>query len=454
MTVKLLANTVVGLGFSRRGFEAGLERGPDMIGCDAGSSDFGPYYLGAGLNPKSPRSVRRDLEIMLVGARRQGVPLVIGTCGGAGADVHLQIYVDMVEQIAAERGLHFRVASISAEQRPERLHRALREGRIAAHGPVPDLTADEIDATVRVVGMMGVEPVVTALAAGADVVLTGRIVDPAIFAPAALRAGVEPGLAWHAAKTIDKGGLATTDPSQGSPVLVTIDGDGFTVEPCLDTVRCTVRTVASLTMHENPDPFRVVEPGGTIDTTDATYEQADERRVRVTGSRFTPAVAYTVKLEGAALDGYRSLLIAGVRDPRVIARFDDFLDTYRAKISRVAKSLGVDESQYQVNFRCYGRDAVLGEREAPGLPPPHEIGLIVDVVAESEELSKVIATRVGPIGSRLDIIGGASGGGNFAYPFSPSVIPVGPVYRWSVWHTMEVDAAEREAMFPITYRDL
>lgn len=453
MTTRILANTVVGLGFSRRGFRAGLAHEPDMIGCDAGSSDFGPYYLGAGVNPKSLTSVRRDLRIMLEGARELDIPLVIGSCGGAGADVHLRSYVDLVTELAAELGLHFRLASISAELSPDRLLRALREGRIRPHGPVPDLTEDDIKATRRVVGMMGAEPVAAALRGGADVVLAGRIVDPAIFAPIAIEAGVDPGIAWHAAKTIDKGGLATTDPSLGSPVLITIDDDGFTVEPCLETVQCTVPTVASLTMHENPDPYRVAEPGGVIDTTDARYEQVDERRVRVTGSRFTPA-PYTVKLEGAAPEGFRSLLIAGVRDPRVIARFDEFLAVYQEKIAAVTRSLGIQPTQYTVNFRAYGKDAVLGERETPSLPPPHEIGLIVDVVAESEELAKVIATRVGPIGSRLDIVGGASGGGNFAYPFSPSVVHVGPVFRWSVWHTMAVDAAEREAMFPITYQDL
>jgi hypothetical protein len=452
--VRLLANTVVGLGFSYRAFQQGLRRAPDMIGCDAGSSDFGPFYLGSGLDPKSPRAVRRDLEIMLTAAVERSIPLVIGSCGGAGADVHLEGYARLVREIAAERGLHFRLATISAEQPKRRLAERLAAGRIRPLGPVPELTAGELEASERVVAMMGVEPIQAALDGGADVVLAGRASDPAIFSPVALRRGVDAGLAWHAAKSIDKGGLATESPGEGSPVLVSIGADGFTVEPCKPGSRCTVATVAAMTMHENPDPYRIAQPGGTIETSAVRYEQVDDRRVRVTGSRFVSAERYTVKLEGAAHEGHRSLLIAGVRDPRVVGAFDEFLPAYEALIGRVTRSMDIEPEQYRVNFRCYGRDGVLGDRESRNGAPPREIGLIVDVVADTAELSRAIATRLGPLGSRLDVTGHQGGGGNFAYPFSPSVIDVGPVYRWSVWHLLEVDAGELPELFPVAHEEV
>lgn len=452
--VRLLANTVVGLGFSRSAFALGLERHPDMIGCDAGSSDFGPFYLGSGRDPKSPRAVRRDVELMLEGAVSGGIPLVLGSCGGAGADVHLGRYVEMVREIASARDLRFRLAVISAEQSRQTVRRKLGEKRISPLGQVPALTDAAIESSVRIVGMMGVEPILTALEGGADVVLAGRTADPAMFAPVALRRGVAPALAWHAGKSIDKGGLATEEPGEGSPVLALIDGDSFVVEPCKPSSRCTAATVAAMTMHENPDPFHVAEPGGVLETSEARYEQIDDRRVRVSGARFVPVDPYTVKLEGAALEGYRSLLIAGIRDERLIDRFDDFLAAYREAIVRVCRSMGIEPDRYRLNFRCYGRDAVLGEREVVPPTEAHEIGLIVDVVAETEELATAVAARLGPVGSRLDLTGRAGGGGNFAYPFSPSVINVGPVYRWSVWHTMEVDAGELPELFPVTFEEV
>ena len=42
------------------------------------------------------------------------------------------------------------------------------------------------------------------------------------------------------------------------------------------------------------------------------------------------------------------------------------------------------------------------------------------------------------------------GGGNFAYPFSPSRIEMGAAYAWGIWHLMEVDEAELTDLFPIT----
>jgi len=72
------------------------------------------------------------------------------------------------------------------------------------------------------------------------------------------------------------------------------------------------------------------------------------------------------------------------------------------------------------------------------------VGLVVDVVADTQELATALASRAGPTGSRFDLTGHLGGGGNFAYPFSPGVIPTGAVYEWSAWHVMDVDD-ERES---------
>jgi hypothetical protein len=435
----MLANCVVGLGFSYRGFQLGLDRRPDLIGCDAGSADMGPGYLGSGRDPKSAVSLQRDLKIMIEGAQTAGCPLVIGSCGGAGGAPHLEGFRRLVEGIATDLGVRLRVALIHAEQDPARLHTALDAGRISPLGGVRALTHEAIDQSSAVVAMMGAGPVADALSEGAQVVLAGRCADPAIYAPVALLAGRPPGLAWHAAKSVDKGYLATTTPGEGSPVLATITDDAFVVEPTKPGVICTVDSVARLTMHENPNPFVITQPSGDLVTEDARYEQLDGGRVRVTGSRFEPAARPSVKLEGARLVGYRTILIAGIRDPRLLARLDDFLEAYRTLLERIAVSLRVEAGSWSVRFRSYGHDAVLGEREPDRDLVPTEVGLIVDVVAESQELATALASRAGPTGSRLDFTGRLGGGGNFAYPFSPSVIPTGPVYEWSLWHILEVD---------------
>jgi Acyclic terpene utilisation family protein AtuA len=436
---RLLANCVVGLGFSYRGFQLGLQRRPDVIGCDAGSADMGPGYLGAGRDPKSVVSLERDLRIMIAGSCEAGCPLVIGSCGGAGGAPHLEGFRRLVERIAGELDVRLRVALIHADQDPAQLHAALDAGRVRPLGPVPPLTHEAITQSSAVVGMMGAGPVADALSEGAQVVLAGRCADPAIFAPMALLAGRPPGLAWHAAKSIDKGYLATTAPGEGSPVLATVTDDSFVVEPTKPGAVCTVDTVARLTMHENPNPFVITQPSGDLVTEEARYEQLDGGRVKVTGSRFQPASRPSVKLEGARLVGYRTILLAGIRDPRLLARLDDFLEAYRALLERVATSLRLDPGSWSVRFRSYGHDAVLGPLEPERDRVPTEVGLVVDVVADNQELATALASRAAPTGSRLDFTGRLGGGGNFAYPFSPSVLPTGPVYEWSVWHVLDTD---------------
>ena len=450
----MLATCTLGLGFSYSGFEAGLNLEPHAIACDAGSADFGPYYLGSGQMQKSRRSVKRDLELLICGARKINVPFMTGSAGGAGADVHVEGTAEIAREIAATRNLRLRLALISAEVSREWLEAAVKAGRIAPLDGGEPLTLESISRLSLAVAMMGVEPFQRALDMDAQVIIAGRSTDPAIFAGVPLRMGLPASQAWHAAKSIDKGYLATTQPSQGSPVLARIRPDHFLLEPTQARSRCDVASVASLTLHENPNPFEVRQPSGTIDTHQTVYEQVDDRCVKVSGSRFIQALNPTLKVEGAELVGYRTILVAGIRDPRLLERLDEFLEVYRETLRRVARSLDIAEQDYVIQFRVYGRDAVMGSLEPLAKEVGHEVGLIIDCVGRTEEIAGAIGSRMGPTGSRLDITGKLGGGGNFAYPFSPSLIKAGPVYRWSVWHLVDTDEREMTDLFRISIEDL
>jgi hypothetical protein len=450
--VRLLANGMVSNGFSYRGFQAGLARAPHMIGCDAGTSDYGPGPLGSGKDIKPAVSVERDLRIMLLGAREIGVPLIIGSCGVAGAAPHVAGYRKIIEEIARTEGLHFRLAVVHCDIDKEKLKLEVAAGRVHSHGAVAPLTSETIDASSYIVGMAGAKPFISALDAGADVILGGRCTDPAIYASVALRAGIPAGPAWHAARTIDKGNLATTDPGEGSPVLATVSEEGFTIEPTKEGAACTVKTVAALTMYENPDPWTIRQPSGAISAEFSRFEQIDPRTVRVTGSQFTPAVKQTIKLEGAKQVGFRSAFLVGIRDPRVIRELDSYLAKYQALIARIARSIGVEPGTWRVKFRVYGRDAVMGALEPLRDTPSHEIGLLVDVVAATAEMSEALLTRASAAGAKLDPSGGIAAGANFAAPFSPNFMKLGPVYEWSVWHLLEL--ADEAQPFRVELFDL
>ena len=52
----LVPSGVLGLGFDRDALRAGIERNPDLISIDGGSTDSGPHYLGTGTSKYSRAS--------------------------------------------------------------------------------------------------------------------------------------------------------------------------------------------------------------------------------------------------------------------------------------------------------------------------------------------------------------------------------------------------------------
>ena len=62
-------------------------------------------------------AMKRDLRLMLRAARKHRIPLIIGSCGGAGGEPHLQTVVGIVREIAREDALHFRLAHRSMPSR-------------------------------------------------------------------------------------------------------------------------------------------------------------------------------------------------------------------------------------------------------------------------------------------------------------------------------------------------
>ena len=80
---------MLGYGIPERSMRLGMDRRPDVLAVDAGSIDPGPHYLGAGVSFTNRRSVRKDLEMILDAAHAHRIPVLIGSAGGAGGDVHL-----------------------------------------------------------------------------------------------------------------------------------------------------------------------------------------------------------------------------------------------------------------------------------------------------------------------------------------------------------------------------
>ena len=124
--IRILSTSAsLGYGFPEASLQSGMARNPHIIGVDGGSVDPGPHYLGAGVPFCSTMAIRRDLRLMLRAAIAARIPLMIGTSGGAGGAPHLELTARLVREIAAEEGLHFRLALIEAEPPRAELQRRL-----------------------------------------------------------------------------------------------------------------------------------------------------------------------------------------------------------------------------------------------------------------------------------------------------------------------------------------
>src|ERR1700716_4024153 len=98
---------MLGSGFEADPVRRAIEAGVDTVAIDAGSTDSGPYYLGAAASKATVEALRRDLRILLTAARAAGVPLLVGSCGTSGTDAGVDLTARIAEEVAIEEGLSF-----------------------------------------------------------------------------------------------------------------------------------------------------------------------------------------------------------------------------------------------------------------------------------------------------------------------------------------------------------
>lgn len=444
----LAASGQLGYGIPEAALAEGLKRKPHFIGCDMGSVDPGPYYLGSGQLATSDAITRDDLAKVLRGARSINVPLLLGTAGTAGAAPHLDTTLAMVRDIARREGLHFRLASIRADMPRDLLKAAVRAGRTRPLGAIAALTEEDIDGASQIVGQMGIEAFQRALEAGADVVIAGRACDTAVFAaiPAAL--GYPLGPAMHMAKIIECCSICTT-PGGRDALMGTLDGDGFTIDSMNPIRHATPMSVAAHSLYEQGDPYRVHEPEGTLHTDSARYQALDEHRCHISGARWEPATQFTVKIEGATRVGERAVLLAGCGDPSAIAAMPDIL----ANVEKTVRELVTPSvsAPFLIYPKIYGLNGVTAWPSAAN-PLPREVFVMVEVIAATAADAKSVATVFKQYLLHNGFPGRISTGGNLAFPFTPPEVMAGTAYRFSAYHVVEVDALA--PLFPVTVEEL
>jgi hypothetical protein len=421
-------------------FYQGIQRPLDFIGADGGSGDSGPYFLGADAPMNPEEWERHDLELLLCAARERGIPLIVGSAGGSGTDRGVNDYARLVREIARDHRLApFRMARIYSEVPLVYLRERLHHEEIAPLGADRPLTTADLEATSRVVAMMGVEPYFEAFNQGAEVVIAGRSCDDAIFASLPIMRGFPRGLAFHLGKTLECASLVGTPSMAKETVVGTITDQWVQLEPMHPAQRCTPESVAGHSLYERMHPYHQAYPGGLLDTSATHYEQVGERSTRLSGSQFVPDPIYRLKLEGAGLVGYRALTIGAVRDPFAIQSLDWVLETIRQRVGEQYGQLEAGPGKdYQIVFHQYGKHGVMGDLEPLKVSQAHEVCIVTEVIGRSQEIADLIA-RFALYRLLFPTFAGQKATAGGIAMIRDEVLQGQPSYRWTVDHLLPVD---------------
>lgn len=425
---------------SPESFHRGMATHPDYVVADGGSSDPGPVYLGE--NIQLGHFVREELELFLTASRKQGIPLIIGSAGDTGSNHGVDDFVRIIKELAIEHKIpKFKIGYFYSEVPADYLKQKIAAGKeITGLGGFPSLTADEIDKASRIVAVAGVHPFLKLLEMGADVIIAGRCGDINFTAAPCIHAGFPEALGYHMGKMIECASLVA-EPFMGKETVIgTISKNDIKITPYHPDQRCTVASAAGHSMYERETPYYEYTLGGMLDMRHCSYEQFDERTCRIAGAAWVPARELRVKIEGAKKVGERYMGFVGLRDPHVVRHSDDAIAWVR---SAVAKRFGNDS--YELFFHVFGKNGVLKELEPMKDANPHELGIVVEGLAASDELAAKItdfAVRMFFL-VRIPGVKGTAG----AAATTKQTMRSSPGYVWNVNHTVAID--DPMELFPV-----
>lgn len=435
--IRVLTPTgMLGYGFPIDELERGISMNPDVIGIDSGSTDSGPHKLGLGHMTCSKEAYYKDLTAVLTRAFPKKIPLFISSAGGDGSDEHLDIFIEILQDICKEQGFNAKMAFIYSDVSKETVIKKMNEGKLQPCGPVDELTEEEVEKAVCIVGQMGVEPFLKVLEeqADIDIIISGRAYDPVPMAALPIKEGFDPGLAWHMGKIMECGAICAEPAGKG--IFGIIRKDHFILEPLSMEKRCTRVSVAAHSLYEKTNPVYLPGPGGTLDLSKTEFEEIDDRRVKVSGTQFIPSEQYTIKLEGAKISGFRTIFIAGIKDPIMIGQLDNIIEYCKNKVREYFHE--IPQEDYRFYFHVYGKNGVMAEYEPFDLEPK-EVCCIVEVAAVDQATARKICSKVRTEMLHYAYEGRIGTAGNIALPFTPLENDLGEVCEFNVYHLIDVD---------------
>ncbi len=267
-------------------------------------------------------------------AFRRRVPLITN-----GGGLNPQAAAALVRDTASRQGLAgLKIAAVTGDDLLPRLPELLAAGEPLAHletGEPLAAAANQNFVTANV--YLGAAPIVEALRAGADIVITGRVADPALYlAPLIahygwawddwdrLAAGIVAGHLLECTGQVVGGNslalISQTDPRDlphlGYPIAQVAADGSFVLTKTPGTPGCvSLETVKEQLLYEVHDPARYLTPDVTADFTTLRLAADGPDRVRVTGVSGRPRPE-ALKVSMGRLEGFMRELIFTIGWPQ------------------------------------------------------------------------------------------------------------------------------------------
>lgn len=219
-----------------------------------------------------------DLELMLVEARKRNVPMLVGSAGDTGTNSRVDMFVDMIQEIARKHNLpKFKLGYFYSDVNKDYLIKKIENGEIIKSlGRGKPLDIETLRQTDNIVAVEGFHPFIKLLNEGADVIIGGRCSDCCIFAAPAIQQGFPDALAYYLGKVLECASFCCEPYGGKESVLGTITMNDVKVKAMNPEQRCTIASVAGHAMCERSNPNYESAAGGVPDMSQCKYEQYDD----------------------------------------------------------------------------------------------------------------------------------------------------------------------------------
>lgn len=351
------------------------------------------------------RDLVDTVEVILPDIAEKGIRLITN-----GGGVNLEGCRDAILEAARRKGVSISVGVVTGDDILDRIDALAEQGALLENMESGDSLDSVRDRLLSANVYLGAAPIVRALEAGADIVITGRTTDTGLtLAPMIHEFGWDMA-DWDlmaagtiAGHIIECGAQASGGNYMGDwrsvpnmadvgfPIIEAYPSGEFVVTKHEGTGGQVSRgTVAEQCLYEIGDPKSYITPDVTADFTSITLEDLGEDRVKVSGITGAPNTP-TYKVSMSYRDGFSSFATLGYAWPEAIEKARAADEILRSRLD----ALGLSFDEVLTEF--VGYDATHGPLGAEANPAPEEVLMRIGVRGPDRDAVERFGKEIAPL---------------------------------------------------------